>query len=290
MQQKKIHHGGPTFSRVIAGAWRWNLAEDDVSKLIQTSLDAGITTFDHADIYGDHSNEEIFGNVLKRNSGLRNQMQIVTKCGIKFPSSKRPKTWIKHYDTSTAHIVWSAENSLEKLGTDHIDLLLIHRPDPLLDPESVAAAFSQLKESGKVLHFGVSNFTALQFEMLKSFLPFPLVTNQIELSVTTHQALFDGTMDAMMKNRAGVMAWSPLGGGKLVTESSQQLFNKAASYGATPSQLSLAWLLRLPGNVFPVIGTTKPERITEAAKAVDIAMDTQDWFEMLKAVQGREMP
>lgn len=290
MQHKKIHHAGPTFSRIVAGAWRWNLSEGDVLQLIQTSLDAGITTFDHADIYGDHANEEIFGNVLKSNSGLRNQMQIVTKCGIKFPSSKRPKTWIKHYDTSADHIVWSADNSLKMLATDHIDLLLIHRPNPLLNPETVAAAFTKLRESGKVLHFGVSNFTALQFEMLQSFLPFPLVTNQIELSVTTHQALFDGSMDAMIKNRAGVMAWSPLGGGKLVAESSQQLFSKGASYGATPSQLSLAWLLRLPGNVFPVIGTTKPERIMEAAKAVDIVLDTQDWFEMLKAVQGREMP
>lgn len=290
MHHKKIHNAGPTFSRIVAGAWRWNLEESAVLKLIQVSLDAGITTFDHADIYGDHANEEIFGNVLKRNSGLRRQMQIVTKCGIKFPSSKRPDTWIKHYDTSAEHIIWTAENSLTNLGTDHVDLLLIHRPDPLLNPEVVATAFTQLKESGKVLHFGVSNFTAFQLEMLQSYLSFPLVTNQIELSVTTHQALFDGTMDTMMKHRMGVMAWSPLGGGKLVSEHSQQLFDKAEAYGATPSQLFLSWLLRLPGNVFPVIGTTKPERITEAAKAVDIAIDTQDWFEMLKAVQGREMP
>lgn len=290
MQHKKIHNTGPTFSCIVAGAWRWNLEETAVLDLIQASLDAGITTFDHADIYGDHSNEEIFGNVLKRSPGLRNQMQIVTKCGIKFPSSKRPDTWVKHYDTSAEHIVWSAENSLKNLGTDHVDLLLIHRPDPLLNPEVVAAAFTQLKESGKVLHFGVSNFTSFQFEMLQSYLPFPLVTNQIELSVTTHQALFDGTMDAMMKHRVGVMAWSPLGGGKLVSERSQQLFSKAEAYNATPSQLSLAWLLRLPGSVFPVIGTTQPQRISEAAKAVNIALDTQDWFEMLKTVQGKEMP
>src|SRR5690606_33370990 len=151
MQHKKIHNAGPTFSRIVAGVWRWNLEETAVLDLIQTSLDAGITTFDHADIYGDHTNEEIFGNVLKRSPGLRNQMQIVTKCGIKFPSSKRPDTWVKHYDTSAEHIVWSAENSLKNLGTDHVDLLLIHRPDPLLNPEVVAAAFTQLNESGKVL-------------------------------------------------------------------------------------------------------------------------------------------
>jgi predicted oxidoreductase len=290
MQHKAIHKEGPTFSRIISGAWRWNLEEAKVEQLIKASLDANITTFDHADIYGDHSNEEIFGNVLKKNPGLRKQMQIVTKCGIKFCSGKRPKTWVKHYDTSRDNILWSADNSLKMFNTDHVDLLLIHRPDPLLNPEEVAAAFDELRASGKVLHFGVSNFTPLQFEMLQSYLSFPLVTNQIELSVTCHGALFDGTMDVLMKNRAGAMAWSPLGGGKLIKEGTQELFNKASKYGATPSQLSLAWLLRHPGNIFPVVGTTKPERITESAKAADITMDTQDWFEMLRAVQGKEMP
>ena len=290
MQHHAIHKEGPIFSRIISGAWRWNLEESKVLLLIKASLDAGITTFDHADIYGDHSNEEIFGNVLKKNPSLRNELQIVTKCGIKFPSGKRPKTWVKHYDTSRDHILWSAENSLQMLGTDHVDLLLIHRPDPLLHPEQVADAFTQLKTSGKVLHFGVSNFSALQFEMLQSYLSFPLVTNQIELSVTHHQPLFDGTMDVMMKHRTGVMAWSPLGGGKLISEGSQELFNKASKYGGSSAQLSLAWLLRHPGNIFPVIGTTKPDRITESAKAADIVMDIQDWFEMLRAVQGKDMP
>lgn len=290
MQYHAIHKEGPIFSRIISGAWRWNLEESKVLLLIKASLDAGITTFDHADIYGDHSNEEIFGNVLKKNPSLRKELQIVTKCGIKFPSGKRPKTWVKHYDTSRDHILWSAENSLQMLGTDHVELLLIHRPDPLLHPEQVADAFTQLKTSGKVLHFGVSNFSALQFEMLQSYLSFPLVTNQIELSVTHHQPLFDGTMDVMMKHRTGVMAWSPLGGGKLISEGSQELFNKASKYGGSSAQLSLAWLLRHPGNIFPVIGTTKPDRITESAKAADIVMDIQDWFEMLRAVQGKDMP
>lgn len=290
MEHKLIHKEGPKFSRIISGAWRWNLEESKVEQLIKASLDSGITTFDHADIYGDHSNEEIFGNVLKKNPGLRNKMEIVTKCGIKFSSGRRPKTWVKHYDTSKEHILWSVDNSLKMLNTDRLDLLLIHRPDPLLNPEVVAEAFRMLKESGKVLHFGVSNFTPAQFEMLQSYLPTPLVTNQIELSVTYHAPLFDGIMDVMMRHRVGVMAWSPLGGGKIIKEGSQELFNKSSKYGATQAQLSLAWLLRHPGNVFPVIGTTKPERITEATKAIDIKMDVQDWFEMLLVVQGKEMP
>src|SRR6187402_2339531 len=158
MEYSTLHPSGPKFSRIISGAWRWNLPEAEIEKLVGASLSSGITTFDHADIYGDHSNEEIFGNVLKKNPALRGKMEIVTKVGIKFSSGRRPKTWVKHYDTSKEHILWTADNSLKMLHTDRIDLLLIHRPDPLLDPEGVAEAFSQLKQSGKVLHFGVSNF------------------------------------------------------------------------------------------------------------------------------------
>jgi predicted oxidoreductase len=290
MERRRIHKEGPEFSRIISGAWRWNLEESKIEQLIKTSLDVGITTFDHADIYGDHSNEEIFGNVLRKNPGLRKRMELVTKVGIKFSSGRRPKTWIKHYDTSKEHILWTADNSLKMLHTDRIDLLLIHRPDPLLNPEDVADAFDNLKKNGKVLNFGVSNFTPTQFEMLQSYLPFPLVTNQLEISVTSHAPLFDGGLDVLMKHRVCPMAWSPLGGGKLIKEGSQEMFNKASKYGATPMQLSLAWLLRHPSNIFPVIGTTKSDRITESAKAIDIKLDTQDWFEMLLVVQGKEMP
>jgi predicted oxidoreductase len=290
MERKAIHKEGPQFSRIISGAWRWNLDESKIEQLIRASLEAGITTFDHADIYGDHRNEEIFGGVLKKTPALRQKMELVTKCGIKFSSGRRPKTWVKHYDTSKEHILWSADNSLKMFHTDRIDLLLIHRPDPLLNPEEVANAFTLLKQSGKVLHFGVSNFTSTQFEMLQSYLPFPLVTNQLEISLTHHKPLFDGSLDVLMKHRVGAMAWSPLGGGDLIKEGSQEMFNKAPKYGATQTQLLLAWLLRHPSNIFPVIGTTKPERITESAKAIDIRLDMQDWFEMLLVVQGKEMP
>lgn len=290
MEHSALHPSGPKLSRIISGAWRWNLPESEIEKLIDASLSVGITTFDHADIYGDHSNEEIFGNVLKKNPSLRNQMELVTKCGIKFNSAKRPKTWVKHYDTSKEHILWAAENSLKMLNTDHIDLLLIHRPDPLLNPAEVAEAFGLLKQSGKVLHFGVSNFTTTQFEMLQAYMPFPLVTNQLEISLSCIDPLFDGSIDVLMKHKVSPMAWSPLGGGKLVSENKGDLFSKASQYGANETQLSLAWLLRHPSQIFPVIGTTKPERIIESAKAIDIKMDMQDWFEMLKVVMGKEMP
>ena len=290
MERKALHKDGPIFSRIVVGAWRWNIATETVEQLIHKALDVGMTTFDHADIYGDHSNEEIFGRVLKQDPGLRQKMEIVSKCGIKFPSAKRPESWVKHYNTSKEHIVWSAEKSLKMLGTDRLDLLLIHRPDPLLDPERVAEAFSSLRQSGKVLHFGVSNFTPPQFEMLQSYLPFPLVTNQLEISITHHSPLFDGHVDVLMKHRVAPMAWSPLGGGSLMDQHLEQIFSKAPAYQATPAQLSLAWLLRHPASIFPVIGTTKPERVAESARATDIHLDVQDWFEMLKAVQGREMP
>jgi predicted oxidoreductase len=291
MEKRLIHPKGPTFSGIIAGAWRWHsVSSQTVDQLIHTSLDQGITTFDHADIYGDHSNEEIFGNVIRGNSSLRSRMELVTKCGIKFPSAKRPKTWVKHYDTSREHIIWSAENSLKMLGTDRLDLLLIHRPDPLLDPEVVADAFSQLREQGKVLHFGVSNFTSSQFELLQSNLSFPLVTNQIELSLTAHLPMFDGTLDTLMKHKVSPMAWSPLGGGQLMTQNFRHVFAKASQYNASENQMAVAWLLRHPSKVFPVIGTTKPERIQESVGAMNFSIDVQDWFDMLKVVQGKEMP
>jgi len=289
MERLAIHPQGPIFSRIISGAWRWHtVSQDTVARLIQTSLDEGITTFDHADIYGDHINEEIFGNVLRKNPGLRSQMELVTKCGIKFSSAKRPKTWVKHYDTSKEHIVWSVENSLKMLGTDRIEALLIHRPDPLLNPMEVAEAFDQLKKEGKVLHVGVSNFTPSQFTMLQSFLSFPLITNQIEISLSRVDPLFNGDLDLLMQHKTSAMAWSPLGGGKLMANE-REMFSKASKYNASYSQLSLAWLLRHPSTIFPVIGTTKPDRITEAAKSMEIKLDRQDWFEMLQWATGSEV-
>lgn len=290
MERKTIHPQGPTCSRIIAGAWRWHaISAATVEHLIHTALDQGITTFDHADIYGDHGNEEIFGHVLRKNPALRNKMELVTKCGIKLISAKRPSTQIKHYDTSRAHITGSVENSLKALGTDHIDLLLIHRPDPLLEPHEVAEVFVDLKQQGKVLHFGVSNFTPSQFSLLQSYLPMPLVTNQIEISLTKVDPLFNGDLDALMTRKVSPMAWSPLGGGRLM-EQKKTWENVSTAYNASFNQLALAWLLRHPANIFPVIGTTKPERIQECALATAIQLQRQDWFAMLAQATGIEVP
>ena len=288
---KKIHSEGPALSRIIAGAWRWHTVSADlVERLIHTALEQGITTFDHADIYGDHTNEEIFGNVLRKNPSLRQKIQLVTKCGIRFPSAKRPAIWVKHYDTSYDHILWSAENSLKVLNADSLELLLIHRPDPLMNPNEISDACSKLKEQGKVLHFGVSNFTPSQFRMLQRHLSFPLVTNQIEISLSRIDALFNGDLDILMEFGVSPMAWSPLGGGKTLEIDERIVFDMAAKYNASYSQLSLAWLMKHPAGIFPIIGTTKPERILESAQAVEIELDRQDWFEMLKWMMGKEMP
>jgi len=291
MQQLRIHPDGPSFSRMIAGAWRWNsVSSETIERLIQTSLENGIDTFDHADIYGDYSNEALFGEVLKRNPSLVQKMKLISKCGIKLFSGKKADHRVKHYDTSKQHIIQSAEHSLKLLGVDHLDLLLIHRPDPLMNAAEVAEAFGALKQQGKVLHFGVSNFTPSQFDLLQSYLSFPLVTNQIEISLFNHQSLFDGSLDHLYKLKTSAMAWSPLGGGKsMESEVVQKLQSLQQKYNASESQLLYAWLLKHPSLIFPVMGTTKPERIVEGIKSMVINLDRQDWFEMLKMATGKEV-
>jgi len=292
MQKIKIHPDGPALSRIVVGAWRWHaVSTSQVETLIKTSLSAGITSFDHADIYGDYSCEEVFGNALRGNNALRNQMQLVTKCGIKLLSGKRPDHWIKHYDTSKEHIIWSIENSLKMLATDRIDVLLLHRPDPLLDPTEVAEAFTTLKKQGKVLHFGVSNFAPSKMEMLQSYLSFPLVTNQIELSLFHHEDFVNGAVDHLMKNRTHPMAWSPLGGGKHFDNDTinNALEGLSQHYRCSPTQLLLAWLLKHPSGVFPILGTTKPERIEEGVKSMGVTIDKQHWFDMLRWVRGKDV-
>ena len=285
MEHINISPSGPTFSRIIAGAWRWeSLSTKEVETLISTALEVGITSFDHADIYGDHTIEELFGRSMPNVD--RSKIQLISKCGIKFPSKARPSVYVKHYNTSSSHIIWSVENSLRNLKTDYLDLLLIHRPDPLLNPEDVASAFTHLRESGKVLHVGVSNFTPSQFSLLQSALNFPLVTNQIEISLTKTDALFNGDLDFLQERKISPMAWSPLGGGELLSKKLDLLgFEKANT-----SQLAIAWLLHHPAKILPVIGTSKAERIIEAAQSIKIVLDRQQWFSLLRQVSGVDVP
>jgi len=290
MEQKKIHPQGPHLPNVVAGVWKWHTVPyETLERLVFTSIDAGIATFDHADIYGNYTCEEVFGNVIRKNQHLKQKIQIVTKCGIKLLSDKKDHR-IKHYDTSKAHILNSVDTSLKNIGVESIDVLLIHRPNPLLNPEEVADAFESLRSQGKVKYFGVSNFTANQFEMLQQFLSFPLVTNQIEISLFRNEFMFDGQLDTLIKHRVSPMAWSPLGGGKhFETEAMQKVTELAAQRQSTAAQLLLAWLLKHPAGIVPILGTTKPERIVEAAQAIEIDLDTQTWFEMLKWVRGKDV-
>jgi predicted oxidoreductase len=285
LERITISPSGPTFSRIIAGAWRWqHLTTPEVATLIQTSLDSGITTFDHADIYGDHTIEALFGRSMS--GSIRNKIQLISKCGIKFPSDQRPGVYVKHYDTSAEHIIWSVENSLRNLKTDYLDLLLIHRPDPLLNPDVVASAFARLRESGKVLHVGVSNFTPSQFRLLQSAMSFPLVTNQIEISLSKTESVFNGDLDFLMERNIAPLAWSPLGGGELLSKK----IEFCGLEKTNTSQLALAWLLTHPAKILPVIGTSKAERIIEAAKSTGVILNRQQWFSLMQQVSGVEVP
>ncbi|WP_137743638.1 aldo/keto reductase [Robertmurraya siralis] len=289
-----------SFSRIIQGLWRlneWPLSDEGLLSLIEKCLELGITTFDHADIYGGYQNEALFGKALALKPSIREKIELVTKCGIKLVSKARPEHKIKHYDTSKEHIMMSVENSLRNLEADYLDVLLIHRPDPFIDPGEVAEAFTRLNEAGKVKHFGVSNFTPSQFEMLNSYLPFPLVTNQIEISVSQLQPFQDGTIDQCLQKRVAPMAWSPLAGGAIFSGEDEKpvrikkaLQEVGEELGiAEIDKIMLAWLLLHPAKIMPIIGSGKMERIKAAAESLQIALTRQQWFKIWIASTGKDV-
>jgi len=292
---------GPDVSRIVHGLWRlaeWNKSKREIVALIHYCLAQGITTFDHADIYGDYTCEGGFGAALAESGVDRSAIQIVTKCGIKLVSANRPDHKIHCYDTSCSHIVASVENSLRCLRTDYIDLLLIHRPDPLVDPREVNEAFVRLRQAGKVHYFGVSNFLPSQFEMLASKLDVPLVTNQMEYSVLNLDAHADGSIDLCQKLEMCPMAWSPLGGGRLFRDGSDRVRRLRETLtkigrdlgGASPDQVALAWILRHPAKFVPVLGTGNPSRIGKAVEALNLELSTEQWFEIRRDALGRDVP
>ena len=292
---------GPKCSRLALGLWR--LADNRMTpkatvQLIESAFELGITTFDHADIYGDYTCEQLFGKALAATSIKRSQIELVTKCGIQLISQNRPENTVKHYDTSAAHIVRSVENSLKNFGTDYIDLLLIHRPDPFADVDEIAGAFSKLRAAGKVLHFGVSNFEVPDFELLASRLDFPLVTNQIEFSVMNMEALHNGVVALCQKQRISPMAWSPLAGGRLFNERSKQAVRLRKTLKAIAAefehvsmdQAALAWILNHPADFVVVIGTARIERVRAATESEEIALSRQQWFSIWQASAGGDVP
>jgi predicted oxidoreductase len=284
-----------------AGLWRltqWNLDAPGLLDWTKQVLGMGISVFDLADIYGDYQVEARFGEALALDRAIRERIFLITKCGIKLTSAQRPEHRIKHYDTSSAHIIASVENSLRQMHTDRIDLLLIHRPDPLLDADETAAAFVALKQSGKVLNFGVSNFMPAQFELLASRLHFPLLTNQVEFSALHVDPIYDGTFDQCQRLRLSPMAWSPLAGGALIGGAGEAAVRVRTALqsigrdlgGLTVDQIALAWIIAHPARVIPVLGSSNLDNIKNAVRASSIKLTREQWFTVLAAAQGHEVP
>ncbi|WP_368505640.1 aldo/keto reductase family oxidoreductase [Alkalihalophilus sp. As8PL] len=290
-----------SFSRFVHGLWRlsdWNLTKEETLSLLLKTYEAGITTYDHADIYGSYTCEELFGEALALNPSLREKIEIVTKCGIVLESKNRPEHQSHHYNTSKEHIIASTERSLKNLQTDYIDVLLIHRPDPMMDPIEVAEAFTTLKKDGKVRAFGVSNFKDHQFTMLQSYLEEKLVTNQIEVSPYELENMDDGTLNLCLRERLTAMAWSPLAGGKLFTGTDEKslrlretLTKVQEEIGATGiDQVAYAWLLKHPAKMMPIVGSGNINRIKQAIDSKNMELNLDQWFEILHSSMGHDVP
>jgi len=280
------------------GQWGEKFTTQQHLRLIEECLDYKITTFDHADIYGDYTAEQEFGNALKENSSLRRQMQIITKCGIRRFTPNKPENKIHSYDTSKEYIINAVEKSLQNFNTDYLDVLLIHRPDPLMNPHEIAEAFIILKQQGKVLHFGVSNFTPSQMDMMMT--AFDIEFNQVEISVIKLEPFHDGTLDKCIQHKIRPMAWGALGSGKLhIEDDENEIRNKrilavanllGEKYNAAPDQILLAFLLKHPSGIIPVMGTTKIERLKSAYDATRISIEREEWFMLWRASMGHEVP
>ena len=287
-----------SLSPIIAGLWRlheWGLDVPARVRWIEQALDLGITSFDHADIYGGYTVEALFGEALAAEPGLRDRLQIVTKCGIKLVSPQRPAHTAKCYDSSRAHVLASVDASLRALRTDRIDLLLMHRPDLLMDADELADTFRLLLAAGKVLHFGVSNHTPGQVNLLRK--RHPLETNQIEFSALHMQALADGTLEQCLDLGLRPMIWSPLARGRMLTGEDEQarrvrgvLQELGLRQGASVATMAYAWILRHPSRPLPITGTGRVQALREAVAALDVAMSAEDWYCVWQASIGHEVP
>ena len=291
---------GLTLSRLAYGVWRLSEAADTsaqaVAGRIQACLDQGITTFDHADIYGGYSCEALFGAALRAQPGLKARMEIVTKCDIMLLSDQRPDNRVKHYDTSAAHVQASVERSLHNIGVDAIDLLLIHRPDPLMDHHALGACLDSLIQSGKVHAAGVSNFMPWDMDLLQSAMKNRLVSNQIEISLMQTRGFVDGQIAHAQRLGVPVMAWSPLGGGRLFGQEAAALRLRpalqrlASAQGVDETAVAIAWLLHHPARIIPVLGTNDPARIARMQDALRVTLDRQTWFELYSLANGADVP
>jgi predicted oxidoreductase len=284
-------------SRIIAGVMKWGiwgsqLNTKDMSTLIEGCLSEGVDTFDHADIYGGHTTEMDFGRATQQMNLDRSSYRIISKCGIVMPSANRPDIKLKHYNTSAEYIVWSVNQSLANLQSDYLDLLLIHRPSPLMNPAEIAKAVDELLSSGKIKSFGVSNFTPSQVDLLRTMMP--VSTNQIEISVLHSESMIDGSIDFCRKNNIAIQAWSPLGGGALFNADDLAVVSRlkriAHKYEWSMDQLAYLFLLHHPAGIQPIVGSSRIERIRSAVACVDMVITDEQWFDIYAAVCGKEVP
>lgn len=297
MTMQRVTLGSITMSRLVYGMWRLGDDQDTSANHVQAKVEAclsqGITTMDQADIYGGYTAEALLGAALRAAPGLRDQIEIVTKCDIVAPVGRHSAAPVKHYDTSAAHISSSVETSLREMATDRIDLLLIHRPDPLMDHHETGRALDALVASGKVRAVGVSNFRPWDVSLLQSAMSEQLVTNQIELSLNCREAFNNGDLAFLQERGIAPMAWSPLAGGHLRAEANGGLsarmdeIGKAA--GVDWTAIAVAWLLHHPVRIIPVLGTNTLSRIATISDALRVPMDRQTWFELLTLAQGHEV-
>lgn len=292
---------GPEFSELVQGYWRlgeWNMTPQARLTFIKQHLELGISTVDHADIYGNYQCEYLFGEALALEPSLRDQLQIITKCDIKLCGDSYPSQKINHYDTSSAHLYQSVNNSLQRLGVNEIDVLLLHRPDALMNADEVAEVFSDLHKVGKVKHFGVSNFSPAQFDLLQSRLSKPLITNQVEINPLNIQVAHDGTLDQLQRLRTRPMAWSCLAGGQLfngqseqVTRVRQVLEEIREEIGAQSiDQVVYAWVRCLPSNPVVILGSGNIQRVKAAVEALSLTLTREQWYRVWVASKGHNVP
>ncbi len=300
-QDKSVGDEPLALSEFIQGYWRlaqWQMTPQQRLTFIEQHLELGISSIDQADIYGGYTSETLLGEALKLKPSIRQQLQIITKCGIKLVSDNGPGCQVNHYDSGRAHILKSVDDSLTRMGLERIDLLLIHRPDFLMDADEIAGAFSLLKSAGKVSHFGVSNFTSSQFSLLQSRLDEPLVTNQVEINPFNFAVTEDGTLDLCQRLRVRPMAWSCLAGGRLLTDSSDKANRLRAELQTIAEELNadsveqvvFAWIRMLPSRPRPILGSGNIARVKDAVGALQLQMSREQWYRVWMASKGHGVP
>jgi predicted oxidoreductase len=283
-------------SPIVAGTMNWGiwdkkLSTSEMIHLINICIENKISTFDHADIYGSYTTEAEFGKAFAESKMAREKIQLISKCGIQLEGSR--KNEIKHYDYSKEYIIWSAENSLKNLQTDYLDVFLLHRPSPLMVADEIAESIEKLKKDGKIIDFGLSNFTSSQTELIRQ--KTEINYNQVQFSATHHEAMLDGSFDYMQVHGIRPMSWNPLG--TVFREDTEQtrrlkkvLAELVEKYGVGSDTILLAWILQHPAKVIPVAGTVNIARIQQLMKAVELKMDKQDWFTIWAESMGNEVP